>query len=260
MQASIEQTPASEDFFALADVSVQRAPLSEQIAARLISLIGHDGLRAGDELPSEAKLAAAFDVSRPVIREALRQLQALRMVRLANGKPPEVLPVTSDLLGVYFEWAIRQDAHSRLELQELRVAIEATCAGMAAGRAGSSRVADLRGIVAQMRASLNDMEAYVELDTRLHLSIVSAAGNSLLQHLAESIRQPLRAVIEAGLRPIMANPTRLERMQHDHELIVEAIAARDAVTARAAMEAHLSAAMERLAASEVEGSSAGGGS
>jgi GntR family transcriptional repressor for pyruvate dehydrogenase complex len=241
--------------FALSDTPVQRLTLSDQIAERLISLIDRDGLRAGDELPSESRLAAAFGVSRPVVREALRQLAALRMVKLTNGKPAEVLPVTPDLLGVYFEWAIRQDVNNGRELQELRSGIESMCAELAASRASQAQVDELRAIVAAMRSNLDDMNAYAELDAHLHLAIVSSAQNSLLRHLSESIRRPLKATIEAGLKPLTADHEGLERMQRGHEAIVDAIAARDTARAKAAMERHIDIALKRIATEGARGSS-----
>jgi len=245
-----QMTPAKptdrDDLLALVGSSTKRTPLSEQIAKRLISLIGQEGLQAGDELPAEAKLAAAFEVSRPVIREALSHLAALRMVKLTNGKPAKVLPVTADLLEVYYEWAFRQDVKNVVELMELRLGIESICAELAAHRAAEAEIADLRDQAVHMRSALGDMDAYVQLDAQLHLTVVSMAGNTLLQHLAESIRRPLTAVIEAGIRPLMADPPRLDQMQRGHELIAETIGARDPAAAYTAMHNHLEGALRRL--------------
>ena len=250
--ASAEPAPPPDDRGALSVsdaltlVGVDRVPLSEQIATRLIAIIGQDGLRPGDGLPSEARLAATFGVSRPVVREALRHLAALRVIKLTNGRTAEVLPVTSDLLGVYFRWAVRQDVKNALELQELRVGIESMSAGLAAKRAGAEQVESLQRLVRQMRSCLDDTERYVELDTRLHLMIVSATGNSLARHLTQSMSDPMRAVIEAGLAGIRLDPKSLEEMQEGHEAIVDAIAEGDVARARAVMEEHLVLALERM--------------
>jgi DNA-binding FadR family transcriptional regulator len=232
---------------ALADEPVQRTTLSSQVAERLIQKIGRDGLRAGDELPSETRLATAFSVSRPVVREALRHLAALRMVELSNGKPAKVMPVTPDLLGVYFEWAVRQDMDNTVELHELRQGVESMCAGLAATRATQAEKDELRAIAAEMRTVLEDTDQYAELDARLHLSIIDCAHNSLLRHLAQSIRGPLRTSIQTGLALLAGNPERLEHMQHQHEDIVEAIAANDPTTARTLMDRHIGGASRRIA-------------
>jgi len=243
---AMADTADRDTVLALVGSSTQRIPLSEQIAKRLISLIGQEGLQAGDALPAEAKLAKAFEVSRPVIREALSHLAALRMVKLANGKPAQVLPVTGDLLEVYYEWAFRQDVKNVIELMELRLGIESICAELAAHRAVEAEIADLHGQAVRMRSALTDMDTYVQLDAQLHLTVVSMAGNTLLQHLAESIRRPLTAVIEAGIRPLMADSAALEHMQQGHELIATTIGARDPAAAYTAMHKHLEGALRRL--------------
>ena len=232
---------------AFADQPVQRMTLTAQVAERLIQLIGRDGLRAGDELPSEARLAAAFNVSRPVVREAVRHLAALRMVEISTGKPAKVMPVTPDLLGVYFEWAVRQDIDNTVELHELRQGVEGMCAELAATRATEEEQAQLRALAAEMRSALPDSDRYAELDARLHLYIIACAHNSLLRHLAESIRGPLRTSIQTGLALLAGNPERLERMQYQHEEIVEAIIAHDPSTARTLMDRHIGGASRRIA-------------
>lgn len=235
------------DLLALGDVPVQRVTLSNQIAERLIDLIGSDKLRAGDELPSETRLAAAFNVSRPVIREALSHLAALRMVELSNGRPARVMPVTPGLLGVYFEWAVRQDVGNILELHELRRAIESMCAELAATRATAEEKHTLESTAADMRQAIGSPARYSELDANLHMAIISCAHNALLRHLAEAIQGPLRATIEAGLQPLTDQPDRLERMQRGHEAIVEAILESDGAKARSLMQEHLTGASQRIA-------------
>ena len=235
------------DLLALGDIPVQRVTLSNQIAERLIELISSDKLRAGDDLPSEARLATAFNVSRPVIREALSHLAALRMVELSSGRPPRVLPVTPGLLGVYFEWAVRQDLGNILELHELRRAIESLSAELAAERASAEQKSALKTLAADMREAIHDPVRYSELDAQLHMSIISCAENALMRHLAEAIQGPLRATIETGLRSLVDHPDRLEKMQCGHEGIVEAILASDGPRARALMEEHLQGASERIA-------------
>lgn len=231
----------------LSAVPVHRTTLSTQIADRLINLIGRDGLKAGDDLPSEGRLATAFDVSRPVVREALRHLAALRMVELSNGRPARVMPVTPDLLGVYFQWAVRQDVANTLELHELRRGIEGMSAELAAERATGEERVNLRSLVTQMRSRLHSMDEYAELDAQLHELVVRDAHNSLLSHLVESIRGPLRTSIEAGLQQMKDDPDRLEQMQQGHEAIVDAVVSGDGATARRLMESHIGGASRRIA-------------
>ena len=64
---------------------LSRKPVSERVAMKLLDLIRTGNLKAGDKLPTENELAAALQVSRPVVREALRGLSILGIVESRQG-------------------------------------------------------------------------------------------------------------------------------------------------------------------------------
>ena len=75
----------ANDPFGAADVVPMR--LGEAVIERITQAI-HDGrLKPGDALPSEAQIAASFGVSKPIAREAIRQLAAMGVVHIQQGKP-----------------------------------------------------------------------------------------------------------------------------------------------------------------------------
>jgi GntR family transcriptional repressor for pyruvate dehydrogenase complex len=226
----------------VARVRVNRETLAEQVARQLMETIRTERLRPGDQLPSEMRLAGEFGVSRPVIREALRHLAALRMVELANGKVPVVRPVTGDLLRVFFEWAVQVDGERWMELHELRRGVEGACAMLAAERRTDEDIAELHEVVEGMRGHLENDDRYAELDMRLHLAVARAAHNPLLAHLVESLSGAMRQVMRAGLG-IIDQTLEMQRMQRAHETIVASICAGNAEAARLAMEKHLSGAL-----------------
>lgn len=234
----------------LARERINRETLAEQVARQLMETIRTERLRPGDQLPSEMRLATEFGVSRPVVREALRHLAALRMVELANGKVPVVRPVTGELLRVFFEWAVQVDGGNWVELHELRRGVEGACARLAAERRTEEDVAELRAVVEEMRANLERDDAYADLDMRLHMAVARAAHNELLEHLVESLSGAMRQVMRTGLG-ILDRSAGLSRMQRAHEAIVARIVEGDADGARLAMEKHLSSAVANF--SEAEG-------
>ena len=63
----------------------QRSTLPEEIANRLLELIRAQRLRPGDDFPAERTLATAMQVSRPVLREALRALAIMKVVEIRQG-------------------------------------------------------------------------------------------------------------------------------------------------------------------------------
>lgn len=62
------------------------ATLPVQVRDRLLRLVDEQGLRPGDQLPTEAEVTALFGVSRSTVREALRLLERDGVVRTEHGK------------------------------------------------------------------------------------------------------------------------------------------------------------------------------
>lgn len=230
----------------MADLPLRRETLAAQLAERLTAFIMARGLRSGDALPSEAKLAAQFGVSRPIMREALRTLQAQGIITVTNGKGATVRPLTSDPLSTFFTWAMRFDEHALVDLLEVRKGLEVQAVALAAERRTPEEIAAMRATVATMAHHLHDADRYTELDYELHLQIATATHNAMLRHLVASIREPAKETIREGLRR-QPNDQGRRRIQAGHERIVAAIATGDVEAAVAAMHRHLDGARTMIA-------------
>jgi DNA-binding FadR family transcriptional regulator len=231
------------------NVRLRRETLADQVAHHLVEFIVEQRLPPYAALPSEAALTREFKVSRPVVREALRSLAARGIIEIANGKGARVMPITSHLMREYFDRAVRFKHASLIELMEVRRGIEIQSALLAAQRRTPEDVAEVERVVAAMRQHLHDPQAYTALDVELHLLIASASGNTLLYHLVESIREPLRDTIREGLRR-RGSVAEYERVQELHEHLVAALARGDPHEAARAMALHFDEAVMALVQDE----------
>src|SRR5690242_15859181 len=66
-------------------IPLERTTVSDQVVHRIISLVKCGNLRAGDRLPTENELAAAFHISRPSVREGLKMLRVLGVTESRQG-------------------------------------------------------------------------------------------------------------------------------------------------------------------------------
>ena len=64
---------------------IQRESVAEQVARRILDLVVARHLRPGDQLPPERDLAESLGVSRPSVREAIKGLAILGVVRSRQG-------------------------------------------------------------------------------------------------------------------------------------------------------------------------------
>jgi len=229
---------------------LERHTLSEQLTTRLTELITTQGLKSGDELPSEADLSARFGVSRAVTREALRALQERGIIAIANGKRATVRPLTSAPLRNFFHWAVSFERQSLVELLEVRKGLEMQAATLAAQRHTAEDLAALHDTLARMGAAVRDATAYTDLDATLHRQIAAAARNEMLQHLITSLHEPFMQQLVASLqqphakartrgRDHRADQRWRQALHSEHEQLVAAIARGDAETAAATIAAHL---------------------
>jgi DNA-binding FadR family transcriptional regulator len=109
---------------------------------------------------------------------------------------------------------------------------------MAAERATEEDVARLQLSVAQHRASMVNLEEFIERDMAFHREIARISGNPIFPSIVESLFR------WAGeyYRPLVRAPGAEELTLAEHQRIVDAIATHDGDAAAEAMHAHLSRA------------------
>jgi DNA-binding FadR family transcriptional regulator len=229
------------------NTGLRRETLPEQLAEELMGLIERQELEPGDFLPGSSSLADEYGVSRPVVREALRMLEARGVIRTKNGRGAVIQPISHELLRDYFARAVSLRRESLVELLEVRKGLEVESASLAAQRATDAELRRISDLVTAMGAAVGDAETYAELDAQVHLAIASAAHNTMLRYLIESIREPLKTSIEAGLRS-RENISHLQRVQELHEDLARALSAHDQEQATSIMTMHFDEAVMAIAA------------
>jgi DNA-binding FadR family transcriptional regulator len=228
---------------------LSRGTLAEQVTENLLAYIESQNLKPGDLLPSETSLSTSFGVSRPVIREALKNLEGKGYVEIVNGKGALVKPIDSHPLRQFFQRAMQLERSTILELMEIRKGLEVQAAMLAATRHKESDLARIKKLVEAMRNQLKNPDGYAELDTDYHLAIASATHNSILYYLVESIRGSLHNTISTGLKS-RTSYEQLERIQDVHERILALIGAGDVSGAAEQMTLHFDEAIDAISHSE----------
>ena len=230
--------------------SINRKSLTEQIAEDMASQISQGILEPGSELPSEQELSNSYEVSRPVIREALKRLEARGYLLIANGRRARVKEPGADLLNLFLERVLSKDVESWRELVEVREALESVAAREAALRATPEEREELVALTRTMRETLSTPRAFSEADVLFHLTLARISGNRLLNYLIEATRSALISIMR-GLRQTVPEDY-LPTVQEAHEAIVAAIEGKDPEAAEEAMKRHFQTVREQLNMQEVE--------
>jgi DNA-binding FadR family transcriptional regulator len=224
---------------------VTRGTLAEQVAGRLMEYIAARQMKAGDLLPSESSLANSFGVSRPVIREALKNLEGKGVLEIVNGKGALIRPIDSDPLRLFFQRAMQMEQRTILELMEVRRGLEVQAAELAAQRRSPPDLEAIRRTARAMRENMGDLDAYTHLDVEFHLRVAAASHNAILVYLVESIRDALRNTIAAGLQS-RGDLLNVEEIQRTHETLLLTLAEGNPKAAGQAMQRHFDEAITAM--------------
>ncbi len=216
-----------------------RRRLHSHVVDALVPMIASGELPAGSLLPTEPEMSARFGVSRSVVREALRVLDAKGLIEVRHGSGTRVTP--PDRWDPLDPQVLRRlplggpAARVLRDLLETRAIVECEAAALAAERADDDDCAALEAALATMRAALDDPPRFVTGDSAFHLTLLRAARNCVL----ERITQPLHALLSYAQQLTDAIPGVLGRALAQHEAIADAVRRRDAAGAREAMRTHL---------------------
>ncbi|CAN0605545.1 unnamed protein product, partial [Ectocarpus sp. 12 AP-2014] len=130
------------------DRPLERMPVGEMVARRILDMVKAGTLKPGDQLPTERDLAQSLNVSRPSVREAIRGLAILGVVRTVQGGGAYISDLDAEaLLGPIQFFLSLQDLNVS-ELYDARSLIESDVARRAAINMDGASLARLEAILA----------------------------------------------------------------------------------------------------------------
>nr|WP_246195127.1 FCD domain-containing protein [Paracoccus litorisediminis] len=220
------------------------ATLADQIYDEILHLILNKPLPEGSRLPTEAQFCQMYSVSRTVVREALSRLKIDGIVTSRQGQGSMVLRKPN--AGV-LDYPDIGSIATMQRLFEFRQVIECEVAGFAATRHTPEQLARIEAAHRAVDVALAAGAHGIEEDRLLHLAIAEAAHNAfLLAALASAGPQFVKSIEFARSLSGRLSPGRIALVSQEHAAIVEAIRARDAEAARAAMAEHLTRTRTRV--------------
>ncbi|MFG3028500.1 FadR/GntR family transcriptional regulator [Streptomyces sp. NPDC048253] len=233
--------------------------LTDEAMEKIKAMIVAGELAPGSRLPKEDALAGQLGLSRSSLREAVRALTAMRILVTRQGDGTYVSSLEPHLLLETMSFAA-DVSHGRTALQLLQVRrlLEPPATGLAASLLTSEDLGELGVILERSRAAAT-VDEFVAHDIAFHLRIVEAVGNPVLSMLLRVLSTRTQRVrIVRGSRTQRA----VERAHAEHEEILRALRARDALLAVSAATVHVAAVEHWLAASwtEADGPSGDGSS
>jgi GntR family transcriptional repressor for pyruvate dehydrogenase complex len=198
-------------------------------------------LTVGGRLPAERTLAEQLKVSRTSVREAIRILEAMGVVRAGVGSGPEagtvVISDPTSALGSALRLHVATQHLPVADIVETRVLLESWAASKASPQAPELEAAG--SLLEEMAAGGLDVDEFLALDIRFHLALADAAGNAVVSAMMGSLRESIQryaAQLTSNLPDWEATASRLKA---EHREILAAIRNGDGDRAAQLVAAHI---------------------
>ncbi|WP_150525981.1 FadR/GntR family transcriptional regulator [Roseibium sediminis] len=231
-----------------AEAPIERQSVAEMVAKRILEMVTSRALKPGDQIPPERDLAEMLNVSRPSVREAIRGLSILGVIKSRQGGGAYISRLDGDaLLGPIRFFLALEDMNIR-ELYDARSLIEGDVARRAAKNMSDEQLNLLEAILDEQKNTLSDPKAFRVSDFKFHELIWIGSGNAFLKRIGESLNS-------LGLefrRRASENSMVLEQSLKDHRALLDALKARDPEAAAQAAERHMQNVYHSTVAQDLE--------
>lgn len=216
----------------------------EHVESRLLA----GELAPGDRLPGERALSAELGVGRSSVREALRVLEAMGLVRTASGSGPSAGAVIVATPDGGMRTLMRLQVAARglpvADLVDTRLLLEgAVAARLAEASAGEASAAPELAAAERLLDAMDDPtlapEEFLALDAAFHLALAEAAGNQVTLATMAGLRSGIEGYVVAGMQRIADWPAMAARLRAEHRGVLHSITDGDATAARRGIHDHI---------------------
>ena len=162
---------------------IQKKPLADMIAETLKQQITEGTYRVGDKLPTEPELMKTFGVGRSSVREAVKLLVNMGVVRVQQGSGTFVaVPSNNDDVN------IKMSTADRTELDEVRKILDIAIVEKAVARRTEKDIERMRASLEKRKVNAEKglLEECIEADLNFHIAIADAAHNRILADIYRS--------------------------------------------------------------------------
>ncbi len=212
---------------------LDKRPLPQIIADKIIDLIESKELLPGEKLPSEQELMKELNVGRGTIREAIKSLVSRNIVEIRRGVGTFVAKntgVVEDPLGFSF---IDNKKKLVKDSMDVRLLLEPSIARWAARNATDSEILEIIELSKKIETAILNDENYSDLDVEFHTKIANSSRNLVVENLIPILNTNIRSLIDVT-HAVLKEYTILS-----HKKIANAIKERDEEMAEQLMREHI---------------------
>ncbi|MCI2957061.1 FCD domain-containing protein [Agromyces atrinae] len=220
----------------------ETSPRAWQVVLSHIESALLDGqLKPGDHLPPERMLALDLGVGRSSVREAVRALEVLGLVRTQTGSGPNagaiIIATPRGGMSVLMRLQVAAQGFPVDDVVATRLLLETSVAGRLA--ASSAPLDGAEALLDAMEDEALTPAEFLALDAEFHLSLAEAAGNQVVVATMAGLRSAIEGYALAGAAAVADWHATSARLRGEHRGIVAAISRSDVTAAQSAIHHHI---------------------
>jgi GntR family transcriptional repressor for pyruvate dehydrogenase complex len=197
----------------------------------------------GQRLPAERQLAEQLGVSRPSVREAIRVLEAMGILRTAAGSGAAAGAVIVADPSTALASALRLHlATTHLAIHDLvatRLMIESWSVRQAAMTKPRGDFTEAERLLDAMDDTNLTPEVFHRLDAEFHIELSRLAGNPLVTAVMSALRESIQQYVLAAVPDLPDWSATARRLRREHRQVLAAVVARDGERATELVNRHI---------------------
>lgn len=200
---------------------IKKVHLHELVSQEIQNYINEHQLNEGDKLPSVEEMTKMFGVGRSSLREALRYLEAIDVVKVENGKGIFVRDI--DMFRFSGKVKIENEKRFLLSILDVRKALEGKAVELASKRITDKEIVEIEKCLDEYRKLKEAGKETSMVDLAFHQLIIKAADNPILESVLGSISE----LYEKFFNEPLGDKELFDETYPFHITMFEAVAAHD---------------------------------
>lgn len=211
---------------------VRRVNLTSQVMERVKAYIAENDLKPGSRLPTEKELTTTLGVSRNILREALKSLEAVGLIEIKVGDGMYVTDFDYSSVVTHISFALSRGEHELQHFIEARLIIEVGAMDLVCDRLRDPDIRVLEECNRQVE-NARTVEGRAAADLAFHKEVLSIAGNPVVTEFGSFLGQ---FFLEA--QHLVGQAEKM-RTAEGHRALIAALKDRDAAAAKEVMTQHI---------------------
>lgn len=214
----------------------------EQVLARLEQMLVSGEVRPGQRLPGERALAADLGVGRSSVREALRVMEALGLLRAQTGSGPNagamIVARPTGGMSMLMRMQVAAQGFPVSDVVQTRLVLETEVVRTLATRRPAPDLATAVELLDSMDDDALSATEFLILDAQFHVTLADAAGNQVVAAMMAGLRESIESYVVGGV-DAGTWPTTCTRLRHEHRALVDAVETGDPQLAKRRIVDHI---------------------